>query len=172
MNVGIRPYLASDRPGLIQAIDLVCSKSPYMATPRFEPTPAWTHALESPACSCHLLLLAVDAGKPVGWCRLFPKSRGQPDHMVDLGIGLLPGYQSCGIGTRMVRQAQTWARGHHGLQITLTVHRDNLRALRLFEKCGFQMTAPDGPFLWQMQWTAVGLTGIPSGPGVIVEEER
>jgi len=172
MNIAIRSYATVDRPGLIEAIDLVCRESPYMTTCRFKPTPSWEHALDSPLCSCHLLLVAVDGRCLVGWCRLFPDTSGQSSNPVDLGIGLLPDYRGRGIGTRMVRWAQAWAMGHLIAQVTLTVHRDNIRALRFFQRNGFRVTTSDGLALFRMHWMAVDASSALPHSRLMVEEEK
>ena len=108
-----------------------------MRTTRFEPTPAWEHALAEPDCPCHLLLVAHDEERPVGWCRLFPT--GVPGE-AKVGIGLLPPYRDHGMGTRMLQQSLAWACWQNLARLTLTTRDDNQRAIHVFEKCGFSPT--------------------------------
>jgi RimJ/RimL family protein N-acetyltransferase len=133
----IRPFQSGDCPGLVQAIDAVCGEGRWMKTTRFEPTPGWSHALEEPDCSCHLLLVAEDAGRVVGWCRTFPGERGNGAQEATLGIGLLSPYRDRGIGTALVRHALRWAKGAGYRRVRLTTHPDNARAIRVFARCGF-----------------------------------
>lgn len=141
MSAAIRLFAPPDRVALGEAIDTVCAESPWMSTPCFQPTPAWTHALGAPTCPHHLLLVAEDEGKIVGWCRLFPLvgCNGQATE-AELGIGLLPGYRGCGLGKSLVSQALDWAAERGMKCVTLAVRVANLRAIRLFERCGFKTT--------------------------------
>jgi GNAT superfamily N-acetyltransferase len=109
-----------------------------MCTPRFEPTPAWQHALDQPGCSQHLLLVLEADGDVVGWCRLFPvRYTGQRPRGAELGIGLLPPYRGQGKGRGLVERSLLWARAAGFCTVHLTTRRTNVRALRLFARCGF-----------------------------------
>lgn len=138
MNYSIRPYAAADRSALIEVIDAVCAESRWMRTPRFEPTPAWEHALASPHCSCHLLLIASDRKEVLtGWCRLFPTDLAGE---VEVGIGLLARGHGQGLGGRLLRQAIAWASRRALSRLILTTQSGNRPALHLFHKSGFSTT--------------------------------
>jgi len=109
-----------------------------MRTSRFEPTPAWEHALANPDCPCHLLLVAVDKSRIIGWCRVFPSGEGREG---EVGLGLLAPYRNRGLGTRMLRQAIEWAGEHQFTRLKLTTRADNGQAIRVFRRCGFVVTA-------------------------------
>lgn len=121
---------------LVAALDAVCAEG-MMHTPRFEPTPAWEHALSQLGCPCHLLLTALDGTQIVGWCRLFPTDN---EGEAELGIGLLTSARGQGLGARMLGKAIAWARGRGLARLVLTTRSDNLRALRLFTRYGFAPT--------------------------------
>ncbi len=135
MSVVVRPFTPADRPALLAAVDAVCAEGTWMQTRRYEPTPAWEHALRRAHCTCHLLLVAVAGRQVVGWCRLFPAADGAA---ADVGIGLLPAYREQGWGTAMLRAAVTWARRAGLRELTLTVRADNARARHVFAKIGFR----------------------------------
>ena len=105
-----------------------------MRTSRFEPTPAWEHALANPDCPCHLLLVAVDKSRIIGWCRVFPSGEGREG---EVGLGLLAPYRNRGLGTRMLRQAIEWARERQFTRLKLITRVDNERAIHVFKRCGF-----------------------------------
>ena len=112
-----------------------------MSTPCFQPTPAWSHALEAPACPRHLLLVTEDEEHIVGWCRLFPiGGRNCSVGKAELGIGLLTEYREHGLGSTLVNRALDWAAITGVRHTTLTTRVDNCRAIRLFESCGFKAT--------------------------------
>ena len=137
MSLRIRPFATDDHAALVTLIGAVCQESPWMRTRRFEPTPAWLHALDFPHCPYHLLLVGEVEGRVIGWCRLFPPHIGRWSPEVELGIGLLAPYRGRGIGKKMLQQALHWARERGVRRIRLTTHRENLRAQRLFARFGF-----------------------------------
>jgi ribosomal protein S18 acetylase RimI-like enzyme len=135
MNACFRSYTLGDRAALVNVIDQVCAECHWMATRSFEPTPAWLHALAEPNCPRHLLLLA-DNNHIFGWCRLLAEVEWPES--IDLGIGLLPEYRQCGIGTALIQSALNWAALAGYQRVTLSVHPDNFHARNVFERCGFQ----------------------------------
>ncbi len=143
--VVIRAYRPVDRWGLTAAIHSVCAEG-MMRTPRFEPTPAWEHALARPDCPCHLLLVAVDGESVLGWCRLFPTDEGA----LELGIGVLGPYRRCGVGRALLGAALEWASAR-GMPVSLETRTDNAPAICLFTRSGFRVVGhQDGH--WQMRY--------------------
>jgi len=142
--VHLRPFAVGDGEGLTRAINAVCAEGRWMRTARFEPDAAWEHALASPDCPCHLLLVARAGGEVTGWCRAFPADADEA--AVTVGLGLLPPHRDRGIGTAMLRQALDWARQAGYRQAHLTTREDNARAIHVFQRCGFRVAgqAEDG----------------------------
>ena len=140
MSLRIRRFAPGDRASLVQVIDEVCGEGRWMRTSRFEPTPAWAHALDDTVCRDHLLLVAVDGGRVVGWCRTFPAACAREEETASLGIGLLRAYRDQGLGTRMVARSLDWARAQGLRAVALTTTPDNARAIRVFTHCGFALT--------------------------------
>ena len=141
MNGAIRHFISGDDTNLIAAIDAVCGEGRWMSTQRYEPKPAWTHALVQSDCLRHSLRVIEVGQTIVGWCRLFPikPCNGfQPE--ASLGIGLLQPYRDMGIGTVFVRQSLQWALSAGLQKVTLSARADNARAIHVFEKCGFRPT--------------------------------
>lgn len=147
----IRPYVAANCASLIATIDQVCADTHFMATRRFEPTPAWDHALRQPTCPCHLLLVAAIGSQVIGWCRLFP-TMGVGSPAVDLGIGVLAPDRGRGVGSALLRQTQGWAWSQGLSAITLTTHPDNLGAIRFFRRHGFVTLAAMDAYTLPMRW--------------------
>ena len=108
-----------------------------MSTPRFEPTRAWIHAFETPACRDHCLLVARDGEQIVGWCRAFPlTSDDQAGRRVEVGIGLLPEHRGHGLGRLLLNQVLDWASNRELEQVVLSTRVDNARAIHLFDGGG------------------------------------
>jgi ribosomal protein S18 acetylase RimI-like enzyme len=141
----VRPYHPSDRQNLMDAINAVCAGG-MMRTPRFEPTPAWEHALARPDCPCHLLLVAVEGANVVGWCRLFPTDEGA----LELGIGVVASHRRRGLGRALLGAALEWASAR-GMPVVLETRTDNTLAIRLFTRSGFRVVG-QGDGHWQMRY--------------------
>ena len=133
-----------------------------MRTARFEPTPAWQHALDQPGCGRHLLLVTEAQGDVVGWCRLFPvhgngcQPSGVGAEGAELGIGLLPAYRGQGAGQEMVESSLAWARQAGLPAVYLTTRRTNAVAIRLFARCGFVVDGRQGNGLVMMRCNLEG----------------
>lgn len=146
----VRPFQFDDRPVLVAMVDSVCAEG-MMRTPRFEPTPAWEHALARPDCPCHLLLVAVDDANVVGWCRLFPTDEGA----LELGIGVLGPYRRCGVGRALLDAALKWASARE-IPVVLETRADNAPAIRLFTRSGFRVVGQqDGHCQMRYPQTAI-----------------
>ena len=136
LNFSIRPYHLADQDKLVTLINTICAEGKWTYTNQFRPTPAWRHALETPGCPCHLLLIVHDQEQAViGWCDLFPDDTASK---ATLGIGLLAAYRNQGIGTMLLQYALARARKQKLYKIRLVVNAENLRAIHLYEKFGFQ----------------------------------
>ena len=107
-----------------------------METRRYIPTLAWEHALATPDCPRHHLLLAVADQQPIGWCRIFPV---EPT-VAEIGIGLRKPYRDRGNGSQLLHDAIAWATQARLACLTLTARVDNARALHVFHKLGFAVT--------------------------------
>jgi len=133
-------FTPQDKLGLVAAINAVCAEGCWMRTLRYEPTPAWEHALDHPDCPDHLLLVVQDQSQVVGWCRTFPMNCRDGVATASLGVGLLPDYRDRGIGTALIRTSLKWANDAGLVWVQLTTRTDNQRAIHVFRKCGFDQT--------------------------------
>ena len=62
------------------------------------------------------------------------------EHVRVLGMLVVDGYRGMGVGTRLMEYALRWARAKKGVEkVVLGVFSDNQRALRLYEKFGFEV---------------------------------
>lgn len=136
LRIKFRSYVSYDHDKLIEVVDNVCAEGLWMRTIKYEPTPAWEHALSKPECECHLLFLALDQRKVIGWCRVFPNVEKE----AEIGIGLLSRFRDQGIGSLMVQFALDWAIEHSLLQLKLWTRLDNRRAIHVFEKFNFEQS--------------------------------
>lgn len=158
MSERIRPFAPEDARELVEAIDAVCGSSPWMQTTRFEPTPAWLHALRDPSCPHHLLLVVEDDQGIVGWCRALPESCEDGRQEATLGIGLLPAWRNQGLGSALVRRSLAWARAVGYRRVHLWTHAGNAPAIHVFGCCGFAFTGRVGDAGLEMVCELQGLS--------------
>lgn len=92
-----------------------------------------------------LFLGAFDGDKPVGMVTV---RKTRPEHLwaggnCDFGIHMLAAYQGQGLGCRLMRLMEEWARAQNAHRIEGTVRHTNAKALALYLRCGFEI---DGLF--------------------------
>ena len=83
-------------------------------------------------------VIALDEGKVVGWCDITVLPRPATKHCGVLGMGILPAYRHKGIGTKLVQAALKKAKAYGLYRIELEVFEDNLPAIELYAKLGFE----------------------------------
>ena len=93
-------------------------------------------------------LVVLADGTPAG--RLWVN--GSKDEIRLLDIALLPGYRNTGIGTLLLKHLQKEARVT-GKPLRHSVHKDNLDALRFYERLGFKVVEDFGIHTL-MEWTS------------------
>lgn len=81
--------------------------------------------------------VAVRDSRIVGEAGL-DRLRSRMSHRGSFGIGVLKEAWGCGIGSALTEHIISFARDNGFEQIELEVRRDNIRAIRLYEKYGFK----------------------------------
>jgi len=84
-------------------------------------------------------VVALDGSKIVGWCDITALPRPTTKHCGTLGMGVLPGYRHKGIGTKLVHAALRKAKRYGLYRVELEVFEDNLPAIELYKKVGFEI---------------------------------
>ncbi len=80
---------------------------------------------------------AIDDGKVVGWCDVFPEDNPRQNHRGSLGMGLLAQYRGQGLGTRLLSAVLSHAKQFGLEKVELNVYSTNLAAIALYKKMGF-----------------------------------
>lgn len=80
-----------------------------------------------------LVVLASVDDRPVGWISAEHQAIGR----VELGMGIIDGYRSRGIGTMLLATVVGWAKQQGAHKVTLELWPHNDRARGLYEKFGF-----------------------------------
>jgi RimJ/RimL family protein N-acetyltransferase len=94
--------------------------------------PVWEAAWSDPRW---FVLLALVDGQPVGWI----SAEHDPHGRVGLGMGIIDGHRSMGIGTQLLAASIGWAKHRGAHKVVLEVWPHNERAQGLYEKFGFQV---------------------------------
>ena len=92
--------------------------------------PMWETSITDPRW---LVVLAFVDGTAVGWVSGEQHFHGR----VDLGMGIVDGYRSMGIGTQLLAAVVGWAKQRGAHKVTLELWPHNERAQALYEKFGF-----------------------------------
>ncbi len=86
-----------------------------------------------------LYLVALDGSKIVGSLKFAGNRRRRTSHTGEMSIAVLKEKWGLGIGTALMEELIEWARTVGILKIELEVMENNSRAIRLYEKFGFQI---------------------------------
>ncbi|KIL78906.1 Protein export cytoplasm protein SecA ATPase RNA helicase [Bacillus badius] len=86
-----------------------------------------------------MFLVAVVSGKIVGFSRCEGNHLKRFAHKVEFGVGILQDYWGRGIGKNLLKESIAWADANNIEKMTLHVLETNEKAIRLYEKCGFQI---------------------------------
>ncbi len=101
----------------------------------------WTKRLADGAESeRRVALVALEREQVVGHCSLWKNERVRLAHGGSLAMGVAPGWQGRGIGSRLIGAVLEVADNWMGLRrVELTVYTDNAPALALYRKFGFEV---------------------------------
>lgn len=136
--VEIRPITMDDVPGFHTCLDAVAREQRYLAqvaAPSLDRIEGFVHQSVSQDL---VQFVAIAEGQVVGWADVLPEWAQALAHTGSLGMGLLPAWRGQGIGARLLQACihKAWAKGL--TRIELAARADNARAIRLYERLGFQ----------------------------------
>jgi RimJ/RimL family protein N-acetyltransferase len=124
--------------GFHYAVDAVARERKYLTFLEAPPLKAMRAFVLNNIKTGNPQFVAIAEGNIIGWCDILRSEWPTHAHRGTLGMGLLPSFRGLGIGMNLIRATLDDAR-HKGLvRIELTVHADNERAIRLYNKVGFQ----------------------------------
>ncbi|RFU70601.1 GNAT family N-acetyltransferase [Peribacillus saganii] len=86
----------------------------------------------------NIFLVAVVDGRIVGFSRCEGSHLNRFSHKVEFGIAVLKEFWGFGIGKSLLKQSIAWADANGIKKITLHVLETNEKAIRLYEKLGFE----------------------------------
>lgn len=131
-----------DAEELLEASRLVVDASPYLLseTPEFHYTVEQERSIINIYLThpSELLLVARVKGKIVGMITYRVGFRRKISHQGEIGMAILPEYQTQGIGQALLDATIKWVKNHPNLeQIRLQVFKKNQAAIKLYQKNDF-----------------------------------
>jgi ribosomal protein S18 acetylase RimI-like enzyme len=83
--------------------------------------------------------VAVDEGLVVGWCDVAPKTHETLRHSGRLGMGVAASHRGRGVGSALIAATLAAARTRGLTRIELDVRADNVAAIALYRRHGFEV---------------------------------
>lgn len=134
-HIVVRPATLDDGAGFRASFEEVAGEGRWLASELpidWSARTPWEELIRSPDT---LVLVADGGGRIVGGLGLEVGRHGR----ADLGMHLVEGYRSAGIGSRLMEAAIDWAREVGAHKISLELFTSNERARRLYERHGFSV---------------------------------
>lgn len=138
MDPAVVPVAVEHIPSFREALDSVAREKRFLAlveAPPIEQVEAFVRGnIERGVAQ----VVAVDAGRVVGWADIVPGWAHGVAHRGSLGIGVVASHRGRGLGKRLLQACidRAWSNGL--ARVDLEVRADNLAAIRLYEALGFQ----------------------------------
>jgi RimJ/RimL family protein N-acetyltransferase len=85
------------------------------------------------------LLLAVEGDRPIGFLTAVGSASRKVRHCATIGLGVLEERSGQGVATRLLEAAERWAQSRGVNRLELIVAADNVRAIGLYKKCGYEL---------------------------------
>jgi RimJ/RimL family protein N-acetyltransferase len=130
----VRPATLADRDGYRASFEEVAGEACWIGSELpvdWEARPPWEEVLASPDV---LVLVAADGSRIVGGLFMQRDARWG---WTQLGMHLVDGYRSLGLGSRLLEAAIAWSRQVGAHKVLLDTFPHNTRAIGLYEKHGF-----------------------------------
>lgn len=137
-TIVIEPIREDHVEGFREALDIVARERKYLIFLEAPPIEAMLAFVRGNIEAGHPHMVAVSDGKIVGWCDIRRAARDAQAHCGTLGMGIIPDYRDRGLGRRLIAAVLDASRAVGLHRIELNAHADNLRAIALYEKVGFE----------------------------------
>lgn len=134
-RVSIRTYKPSDKEGLVSMYAGLSEESLRWSMPPYnqERIERMTSDLEN-----RIIVLAFDGPRAVGHLQISLATNARFRGTGDLFIYLHQDFQNAGLGTALMTEGIAQAKARRVHRVELTVVAENHRAIKLYEKVGFQ----------------------------------
>ena len=103
------------------------------------------------------ILVAVEEERIVGFILVNGNHIQRKRHVASIVIGILQEYSGRGIGTRLFKEVEKWARLHDVWRLELTVMAHNTRAQALYKKLDLRKKVSKESLLLSMERTSMSM---------------
>ena len=86
-----------------------------------------------------VMFVAENEGDLVGFVAGYGYRPNRKKHVMNCVLGVLSSASGKGLGTRLMKRLEDWARRHRLSRMELTVMAHNTRAQKLYSRCGFEV---------------------------------
>lgn len=138
MSIEILPVREEHIAALHAVLDAVAQEKRYLTFLQAPALEDFSKFVQGAIAGGVIQHVAVAGGQVVGWCDVLPGERATMRHAGRLGIGLLASHRDKGFGARLIVSVLGEAKRRGLVRISLSVRADNTRAIRLYERLGFQ----------------------------------
>jgi len=139
MSVEIVPIERRHIAGFRQVLDGVARERRWLAFLEAPPLPKVRSFVLNGLRNGMTQFVAVDDGRVVGWCDVNPKTHETLRHSGVLGMGVAASHRGRGVGSALLRATLDTAAARGITRVELVVRADNVAALRLYQRHGFEL---------------------------------
>lgn len=125
-------------PSFHACLDAVAKEKVYLEMTEAPPLEKVVEFQSSHIASNGPVYYAVENGKVVGWCDVFPEENPRQNHRGGMGMGILPEHRGQGIGRKLVLAVLDHCKRIGLEKVELHVYTTNLPAIALYKKLGFE----------------------------------
>ena len=141
-EITLRPAEPDDAESIIKALKSFAPERSYVLMEQFAKGVDAEREYISKLSRNNNLLLVGAAGDNliIGILEAIQSDGGQrPEtaHVLNIGLHLIEEFRGLGIGSRMLKYTEEWAREHEFRELETSVFTTNKRSLNLFRKAGF-----------------------------------
>lgn len=141
MPIAVVPITEALAEGFHACLDAVARERRYLAQVEALPLERIQAFVRENVAGGAAHVVALDGGRVVGWCDILPAWAHAVRHCGTVGMGVLAAYRGRGIGQQLLSACLDRARANGITRVELEVRADNLRAIKLYERMGFQQEA-------------------------------
>jgi ribosomal protein S18 acetylase RimI-like enzyme len=139
--IEIAPIALEHAAGFHACLDAVAREKRYLAATQALPQERIEGFVRDSVADDAVQFVALGGATVIGWADIFPAWADAVKHCGTLGMGVAAAYRGQGIGERLLRACLAKAPSKGITRITLEARADNQRAIKLYERVGFQHEA-------------------------------
>lgn len=135
-KISLTPFTTAHIEGVWRGVDIVARERKYLDKLEAASLEESREYLLKQIAKGDPFFVAIASKEVVGWCDIRRRT-GIASHVGLLNIAIVPGFRSQGIGRKLLLAVLDEAKRTGFVRIELWAHRDNARAIALYEKVGF-----------------------------------